>query len=101
MQLHYSDGVSSPLIGKRKINSDATLLPGEIKSTRVQHWAENYVQALTFLDENAKTLGSLQAQEGKGENDEFKVPQNQRIVGIYGFQDKNLDIRGLGFIFVD
>ena len=101
VQIHYSDGVSSPLIGKRKINSDATLQPGEIASTRVQHWAENYVQALTFLDANATILGSLQAQEGKGTTDECQVPPNQKIIGVYGYQDKNLDIRGLGFIFVE
>ena len=101
VQLSYSDGCVSPLLGKRKINADTELLPGEMQATRIQHWAENYVQALTFLDSNRNTLGSLECQGGKGQVDEFLIPENKKIIGIYGYQDKNMDVRGLGFILTD
>ena len=43
MQITYSDGTVSPLLGKREPNADADLLPGEIRTLRVQHWDCNYV----------------------------------------------------------
>ena len=52
-----NDGSVSPMIGKRPINAECDILPGEMSSIAVQHFKDNYIQSLTILDPNKNMLG--------------------------------------------
>ena len=86
--LNYQDGCVSPLLGKRETNTEADLLPGEVRTIRVKHWSENYVQALMMMDPNQNVLGSLESQGGKDQFDDCQIPDGQKVIGIYGYYDK-------------
>ena len=86
IKLTYADGTESPMFGCRQTNAEnsvkvdqATQQPCHIHGIRIQAWSQNYVQALTFLGEEAaggggpEELAALAASKGKGETLVFNV----------------------------
>ena len=57
MKLHYSDGTNSPLIGGRdpttsiQLYKDSNFDQNSLCKVQVRAWSDNYLQALTFEDE--------------------------------------------------
>ena len=88
LQLTYSDGCVSPLLGKREVNTDTEILPGTISTIRIQHFNENYVQTLMMLNPNRDTLAKLECKGGKGQVEECQISENQTVIGIFGYLDK-------------
>ena len=42
----------------------------------------------------------MESQSNNGDMKEFKLANNERIVGVHGYLDPNGDLRGFGFIVV-
>ena len=85
IQLTYNDGSVSPVIGKRDLNAEADILPGEMSSIAVQHFKDNYVQTMTVLDPNKNILAQVECPGAKGEIDECQIGSAQKVIGIYGY----------------
>lgn len=98
LALQYSDGFDTPCIGSRSAyNSSVELESHErVKVVAIRAWKENYVQTLVVKSE--KSDKTIKSQQSNGQMVEFKLGENERIIGIHGYMDSNDDVRGFGLI---
>lgn len=70
----------------------------QITQLGIRAWKENYVQTVIINQAGKKGSMSIESQSNNGTIKEFKLEQNERIVGLHGYLDPNGDLRGFGFI---
>lgn len=67
-----------------------------IKVISIRAWKENYVQTLVMKGEKGEK--TIKSQQSNGQMVEFKLSDNERIIGVHGYMDSNDDVRGFGLI---
>lgn len=53
---------------------------------------------ISFKDLDGSICAQIACEKGKGTVQEYQIGDGERVVGIYGYMDKNADIRGLGLL---
>jgi len=99
LRLIMTDGSKSPKFGKfHPLDKEVTLAPSE-KVRYVQlRGDQEYVESLSFLDQEKKAVLQIEGSFNKGKTQIHELQEDEEVIGCYGIFNYQPYVVGLGLI---
>ena len=99
LRLIMTDGSKSPKFGKfHPLDKEVTLSPGEKVRYVSLRGDEEYVEALSFLDQDKKPALQIEGSFNKGNTQVHELQEDEEVIGCYGIFNYQPYVVGLGLI---